>query len=133
MCILVSSLHLHHSTACEAVSDKDVTAEIVDLAIVSNFIPKMAHQWDSIGYLLNETDLVMDLRRAPINYGARRKCAQILEAAVTSQSPPNYRTFFSILRSPGVDLPEVASELQQAVVRKHQFQREPEQLQAASD
>ena len=92
----------------------------------------MAHQWDVIGIQLNETDLVMDLRRAP-NYDARRNCTQILEAAVTSQSLPNYRTLLSILRSPGVDLPEVASELQQAVVRKHQFQREPEQLQAASD
>ena len=106
--------------------DEDVRAETIDLAVVSNFIPKMACRWDVIGIQLGQNDLVKALRRTP--YDAQGNLGRVLEAATDSERPPNYGTFFNILRSDGVDLPNVASELCKAVVHKRQSQQDPELL-----
>ena len=105
---------------------EDVRAEKVDPAVVSNFIPKMAYRWDAIGTQLGQNSLVMELRRIP--YDAQGNLARVLEEAIRSGCLPNYGTLFNILRSDGVDLPNVASELCKAVVHKHQSQQDPELL-----
>ena len=122
--IKLCSLHvctLLTTIACEP--GEDVTTKPVDLAIVTNFIPKMAQCWDTIGIQLKQQDLVKELRRSP---DARTNCMQVFEAAIASECPLNYGTLFDILRSNGVCLPHIVPELKLAVVR--QSQREAEHL-----
>ena len=92
---------------------KDVAAKPLDLAIVTNFIPKMAHKWDVIGIKLRQGDMVKDLR---FSNDPRGNCTQVLQAAMESRCPPNYEKLFSILNSDGVGLPQVALELWQDVL-----------------
>ena len=100
----------------------DVRTKTIDLVVVSNFIPKMGHPWDIIGIQLKQEDLVKDLGCIP-NYNARRNCTQVLLAAMDSECPPNYGTLCDILRSNGVNLPRVATDLLHAA-EKHEREKE---------
>ena len=101
--------------ARDPASDEEVQAKPVDLAVVSNFIPKMAHKWDAIGTQLRQDDLVNDFTRQP-NYDTKGFCRQILSAAKESECLPNYKTLLVCLKSDGVGLAQVAADLLKAVV-----------------
>ena len=88
----------------------------------------MASRWDVIGIQLGQNDLVKELRCIP--YDAQGNCERVLEAAIGSECPPNYGTLINILRSDGVDLPNVGSKLYKAVMHKLQNQQYPQLLQA---
>lgn len=107
------------SSSVTSGEDVYVLAETVNLGVVSNFFPEMAYKWDVIGMQLGQTNLVKQLRRTSCD--AQSNCAQVLEAAI-AEYQLNYSTLLGILRSPGVQLPNIASKLHQAVVRKHQSQ-----------
>ena len=111
--LLLYSLSALSSLAPGSANAKDVTARPVDLASVTNFIPKMAHKWDIIGIQLCQGDLVKELR--PSN-NPRGNCTRVLEAAMESGCLPNYETLLNILSSAGVGLSQVAAELLKYVV-----------------
>ena len=92
---------------------EDVAAKPVDFAIVSNFVPKMAHKWDMIGIQLHQFDLVNQLR---LSNNASGNCMQILQAAMDSGCLSNYETLLNILSSAGVGLSQVAADMLKAVV-----------------
>ena len=125
---LVSAfIHLSFYTsiflARDPVSDGDVQAKPVDLAVVSNFIPRMAHKWDAIGTQLHQTNLVNDFNRHP-NYDAKSFCRQILHAAIESGCLPNYKTLLECLRSKDVDLAQVAADLSKDVVTEAEREKQ---------
>ena len=111
------------SAAHGPVKPEDVAAKQVDLALVDNFVPRMARQWEAIGIQLHQGVLVNNLRLQ--NHDPRSNCTQVLHEAKESGYLPNYGTLLKILRSDGVCLSQVASELQQAVVVQSEKEREP--------
>ena len=118
----LSCLYIHPSflytsifLARDPVSDEDVQAKPVDLAVVSNFIPRMAPKWDIIGMQLHQSVLV-NILAVHTNCDPVRFCGQILNAAIESGCLPNYKTLLSCLKSDGVDLAQVTVDLLQNVV-----------------
>ena len=119
------SLYTSIFLACDPVLDEDVQAKPVDLAVVSNFIPRMAPKWDIIGMQLHQSVLV-NILAVHTNCDPTRFCGQILNAAIESGCLPNYKTLLSCLKSDGVDLAQVAVDLSKVVVDK--AEREKEQV-----
>ena len=89
----------------------------VDLAVVSNFIPRMAPKWRAIGMQLHQNVLVSILACHP-NFDPVRFCEEILHAAIESGCLPNYKTLLACLQSDGVDLAKVAADLLNAILDK---------------
>ena len=106
-----------------------VAAKPVDFAIVSNFVPRMAHKWDMIGIQLHQDDLVNQLWHSN---NASGNCMQILQAAMGSGCLSNYETLVKILSSTGVGLSQVAADMLKEVVDAEQ-DRELMQQPADSD
>lgn len=77
----------------------------------------MAWKWDAIGTQLHHSVLVRNLRCVP-GFAVESSCRQIFEAAQESGSLPNYGMLLNILRSPGIDMSEIASDLEQEVQRE---------------
>ena len=98
------------SAIADCVKDK-----LIDLTVVSNFIPGMACQWEMIGIQLRQQELVQSLKQP--NLDAKSNLMQILQVAMESGGHPlTYGTLLAALRSRAVNLSQVATELRQAAV-----------------
>ena len=104
----------HITTGSNPTDSEGVTDKPVDMAVVSNFIPRMASKWDAIGTQLDHSILVQNLRSVP-GYVPESVCEQVIGAAKESGSLPNYGVLLKVLSSERVDLAQVASDLVVAV------------------
>ena len=117
------SLYTSIFLARDPVLDEDVQVKPVDLAVVSNFIPRMAHKWDIIGMQLHQSVLV-NILAVHTNCDPLRFCGQILEAAIESGCLPNYGTLLHCLKSDGVYLLQVAADLLKAIVNEAEREKQ---------
>ena len=103
-------------TACSPESVEAVTAQrITDLAEIADFIPRMACKWEPIGTYLHQDTLVSNLKILP-NCDPVSFCRQVLHEAKESGNLPNYATLLTCLKSDGVGLSQVATEVLQALL-----------------
>ena len=81
----------------------------------------MASKWDIIGVQLHHSVLVTNLECVK-GYNVENNCRHVLQAAMESGNLPNYGVLLRVLRSDGVDLAQIASDLVEAVkesLREH--------------
>ena len=100
--------------SCSCSDDKDALK-----AILPQFVPRMAHKWDSIGIQLAQAGRVSQLRNSP--EPNEKKMQDILDAWIESAGhlvSVTLRSLFNILRSSDVGLHDVAKNLEE-VCRLH--------------